>query len=415
MVDQVQGLMVGNMSVQYLKVKTRIENHSKMKELMALNKHMLALQLGQNTLSDCGPHVGLLCDIACCQYQLGFVTSCSEMLNLISAEFKSAYQLLSYESCRRTLVFVSKIQEELGHVFESLESLTKAYQYCESKKDFKMILTQELRLLSYLGLKDKILDRMSLLNQDSLYTYSDKIEILHALLWLEYCLFGFDSAQKIFFKLINESLSESDLRLVYRDFLEIVCHARVGSTELYLTEIQKFKERNNLQSFDLFLLDYLTHLDNLSDYSFNDDLSLMQKLRILILKSKGSRENNSTGSKNHVQYALLTQHLSLSSQKLLKNLLPEINMNTCEPVEVDLAEFTELQKKILVLFETTDSLSLNELSKKLWNEEYTVVHYDRLRMLVYKLNKLMLSKTAYSIFSINKNSIKLNQRIKIAS
>lgn len=396
-------------------VAKRVSNHQIMKKLMADGLHLSALNLGQKTLTESGPHIGLLCDIVCCQYQLGFFSSCSEMISLVIKEYELASDFLSFDSSRRTLIFVSKIQEELGMVSESLESLSKAYAFCESKQDFRMILTQELRLMSYLGLKDKILDKMSIVNQKSDDSYSDRIEVLHTLLWSEYCLFGFETASKTFLKLVNENLSQSDSRLVYRDFLEITCLAQAEKNHVALMAVKSFKEISHLQSFDLFLLDCFFAHDKSNNYLFNNDLSVMQKLRMLIMNANRFNTTNVSKAIYLTQFSLLTQHLSLHNQKILKCLMPKMNLNSSEAIIINLNQFTDLQQRILILFEKKNKYDLTELAHQLWNEEYADVHYDRLRMLVYKLNKSMVSVTSSAIFSISKNEIKLNQKIIIAA
>jgi len=337
------------------------------------------------------------------------------MINLVLKEYGLASDYLSNESSRRTLIFISKIQEELGQVCESLTSLADAYKFCETKKDFKMILTQELRLMSYLGFKNKIIDKMSVLSQKYENSYSDKVEILHALLWSEYCLFGFADTSKIFLRLVGENLSDSDSRLTYRDFLEIVCLAHTQKNDIILTAIQKFKKKNNLQSFDLFLIDYLTLGEVSDEYLFNSDLSVMQKIRLLNIISNSVKTLELAKAKYYKQFVLLTQHLSLDNQRILKNLMPQQKTDSCAPLIVELNRFTDLQKKILILFETKSAYDLTELTIKIWGENYSALHYDRLRMLVYKLNKSMISITPSAVFTITKNEIKLNQKIKIAA
>lgn len=408
MVAQVHAWKAGNwMLVQ--NSTQRKNGHDEVKKLMSLGQHAKALDMAQKLSREHGPHIGLACDVICCQYQLGLFSACAESIQSVVQDFKSISPRLSLDSSRRTLVFISKIQEELGQVLESLHTLKEAHHFVENKKDQKMILIQELRLMAYLGLKKNIVDHLSVWNSNIEEDDFLDVELKHALLWAEYSLFGFKRVRDLALDLSHKTLSPTDRRLVLRDFLEIAWLSRNEQDSVAQNFFAEFKNRKDQLSFDLFLIDlYKGHAD-VSHYFYHDDLSIMQKIRMLILRMQtqiDAHEQTDLRKKFH----LLTAQLSSGSIKTLSQLLPSELQQVDSKLRLAPQGFSATQVKFMNFFFHQNQVDLSFLSRQLWNEDFNELHYDRIRMLVYKINKLARDQTSFDLFKVTKLGVSLKHK-----
>lgn len=402
----------GNMSAALsLAAQNRMHEHQKMKELMRSGKHIQALEIAEQAIIKYGKHVGLLCDITCCQYELGFFSSCAQTLSLTMKEFAQASEFLSQNSSRRTALFIAKIAEELGDIQQSLNWLKKAKESVNTNEDLLWIEVQEIRILSFLGIKKdlaKILLRTNIPRQGN---YSIQVEVLHSLMWTESCLVGFNQAYEIYKRLLTYDLTPSDCRLIHRDFLEICLRHNIQDPLIINKVVQKL-ERTDMLSFDRFLIELSQNRKMNSDYLYNDDLSVMQKIRILNIEINLQRDSKKIiDLKRKLNYLL--KGLSSSSIKLLKNIVTSEHLDHDITISVSSLSLTAQQALLLTAFQNTLTLNIEEVVRQIWQEEFCDFHYDRLRMTIYKLNAIIQEHSGSPLFKLSKLQLSRSKNFRI--
>lgn len=394
--------------------------HEEIKSLMKKGQLEEALTSGQNVVASLGPHVGLLCDIAACQYEMARFESCKTTVVEISKNFRDAYYLLSESSKRRTSLFLAKLLEEQGDVAECLNQLNQSIFSVQNENEVKIIQSQELRILSFLGQKSNLAKKYQLLTEKIGKDESLQVEILHGLLWAEWSLFGFGHAVKRWQSLKEINLNPIDKRLIARDFLEI-CLFDDNSDPRLEAETCEWLKTSELLPYDQILIEFRTQWATKVDLT--DGFSFMMKVRILLLQIKYAA-NADAALELRKKFYFLLECLSKESAEMMRLLLPpapsdqKIILNL-EPKQNYIEyhgkfkRLTGLQSKLFEAFMQQKSLPLEDVVRVLWNEDWTTAHYHRIRMLVYKLNTSLQIDLGISVFQTKKAGVSLNQSIEI--
>ncbi len=394
-------------------------NHSQMKNLMHEGQLPEALEFAKQTVEKFGPHIGLLCDIAACQYELGEYQACAATAKFIEKEFQRVSHYLSASSSRKTNVFLSKLFEEFGEIHEALGLLKTATEFAVLAEENKIIQSQELRILSYFGQKKELTKKYLLLTESIVDDQNLQIEIFHGLLWAEYSLFGFSHALQRWNRLKGMDVNMMDRRLMASDFLEICLLAgqKDHSSALEAAEVLQV---SNPFPYDLFLIKLQNgSLDALNPLG-SDEFPTMTKFRILSLQMAYVQDPSHVWELRR-KFLFLAEGLGEASNKIVLTLLPPIKDDKkILRLSERLAEFdstsiklTQFQYRLLNAFREKTSLTLEEAGKILWDEIWDEGHYHRLRMLTYKINDLFQLNLGAALLDIRKSGIVLHHSIKI--
>ncbi|MFV3409858.1 hypothetical protein ACNH6C_14710 [Bdellovibrio bacteriovorus] len=403
------------------KAEQRIQYHKQARQFMLDGNFEQALSTFRKALSECGPHVGLLCDFAGCFYEMGRFQECWEVVAKLKTEFAEAQELLSQDSKIRTLLMLGKFHEEMAESALALNYYRLAGDSSDSLDDKQWIYVNELRVLAYFAKADSLQQKYLIVTEMKEVSPSLQTELLHGLMWSEWALFGYGHGVRRFQAALNSELNDMDKRLLARDFLEI----SILSNQTADTDIQAaidLLQAGELLDYDQALLSLFTgkpetNQDNLS-------LTTMMKIRLLILQIKSSRsEVESFELKKKYNY--LVKGLSQASQSLFQRIEPQVEIRTkiqailhpktrqihflsSEPIVL-----TKMQAKLLGLFSSNDELDLDLISQEVWQTTSDEGTYDRLRMMIYKLNKTFHNILGFHAFEVHKNGASIHAHLKI--
>lgn len=400
----------------------RQKRHREIRALMESGDLEAALFEFKLLIQEQGPHVGLLCDLAGCYYELAQYRECWRTLQYLENELLACEHKLSRTSAWRTYLMLAKFQEEQAEPAQALASLQKAIGYCDSPEDKKWILLQNLRIQSYFGkrkdLTGKYLEVIEKVRADQ----DLKIESLHTLLWTDWILFGFAAAEIRWNQVSSLQLNILDQRLMARDFIEIACLAESSMAES-LNPAKDLLESATPLDYDRALLKACAGEFIGDDLETN--LSEMMRLRLLLVCLKTEK---STAKKEQLRKKFLfyINDLSRESKELFRALLPNSDGQTVKILTVntqdkslqidessEILKLTPLQVKFLAAC-TAETNALDTLAKAIWDTGDDESIYHRLRMVVYKLNETLTLRMGFTPFEIKKEGVMLNPLLKIA-
>lgn len=401
----------------------RRERHLEARSFVVSNQLSLALDKFRSTIDDLGPHVGLQCDLAGCYYELGRFTEFEEVVTQIARDFERYEDVLCASSKRKTALMLAKFFEELAEPSQAISWLERASSWCEDLEQKKWIFGNELRILSYFGVKAGLQRKYRALLEMHGDGLNLKIEVQHALMWAEWALFGYNHAEKRRAMMRTREMNDIDRRLVARDFIEIslLSNVRTGPTmEQAVADLKSVAQLD----VDRILLGMVSP-DECSAFDRGDaKLSPMMTLRMLILNSR-FEPNPELQFETVKKFGFLVGGLSSESRRLFKTVEPvsiqsrkiDIDVHVSEK-KLSLVEFgfnsklTSLQIKFLRIVTNRRAISMDELALLLWNEASSESTYHRVRMLVYKLNALLSAPTCVTPFEIKKDGVTIHSDVQ---
>jgi hypothetical protein len=397
----------------------RKANHGQARELMEQGLLDEALLLFQETLQNQGPHVGLLCDMAGCLYELAQYQECWELVHRIRKELKNNQDLLSRVSVLKTLLMLSKFFEEMNEPAMALSLLEEGEELCQSHQERAWFCAQELRVLSYLKMTKRLSKCYFYVTEVLLKAEPNlMIELRHSLMWTEGVLFGIEHAINQKNLLAKVDLNPLDMRLLHRDFLEIAVmlghHSE--SVQASVTALKNLP----LTEYDIFLISLLEGNVNLLNLSFIG-LSEMMKLRLSLL-GMGHLPEEKSKIELRKRFLFFIEDISNESKDLLLALLPVESKPTALTIEIFAAareikvadkaiSLTNMQLKLLMTCAKNSSITLDDLSMALWALQYDEEMYHRARMLVYRINSLVKDASGVVPFQIGKEGLKAASNI----
>ena len=406
---------------------TRQRRHQEIRASMVSGDLDQAILEFHEVITTYGSHVGLLCDLAGCYYESGRFQEFEQVVDLICKEYQDAEHSLSPDSKRRTATMLAKFFEERADVAGALQWLTKAQEFCETQDDKKWIAINELRLLSYFGLKKDLQKRY--LTVLELYNKEDslKIEVLHGLCWAEWALFGYTHAVQRWQELQKYEMNDLDKRLMARDFIEISLLAGASPTQVEFGQACAILSNADKIDYDKALLSQIESTRSQTsrvDSSEQARLSLMMRIRLLILlarqESDGLRKIE-YGKK----FSFLVGHLSSASQELFGRIQPAVEGGKfiltlqvsnkkliCPTPEFEM-KMTGLQMKLIKSISKNRTLSLDQISNELWGCDNSESIFHRLRMLIYKLNDQVYAELCIKLLEVKKEGISLHLNAQI--
>lgn len=358
------------------------------------------------------------CDLALCYFQLGLQSD----LELLVSEIvqKLTMQKATIESLEffNTSVFCSKLLEEIGQVSLALKLLDFEADELISFQMKKMLKIQKLRLNVLL---QKNIEVQSLYDQvlsSPDYHSHFEIEREHVLMLAESYLFNFDVAFKRYLQALQQDLSAADNSFFKTEMLEM---AILNKRNELLEELGENVETQSEYEKELCKL-VRRKLDGRPALNILDLNKLEKKLtRLSLLRLIRASALLFSANLSDLDYVKkVNWHLDKISEKNLKKQFDCVKLKKQSTLNVNLEKrelkieqtsMTEVPDLLWKLISVLDGgqISLEDLAFELYNEEFNLNHYDRIRMSIYRVNKIMAQQTGLSaLFHVSKSHVKLN-------
>lgn len=388
----------------------RLQSHWLGKVLMMKGQLCEAVAQLTTTCTRYGSHIGTRLDLATCYYLLGFTQMYEKTLNEIIADFKNFQNDLNPINFARSCLLLGKLSEESGYLTESYEIFQSAYEKIEQEFNnpiwiyenqnlYTRLFAEILRFyvqFEYLTDAQKLYAQIILTEKSKLLNFNLD-NILHAIfLYNLRVIPNFDQER---FTFLTKNMSEQIINLCFHELLEY--EIRFNKPKTYIDEIKKYPATNN---YDLVLQNLygygsgselkltLSDIKNIpkagiikicflmwrSDIKLTTDLELLQTSIINSLNSNNQKRWNKwipTEAMNDLKFQVTLKNGTLYFQSSLHS--KKISLMN-KPLLLD----------FLLLFKDLQILSWQELATKLWHRPPNLSDYDRIRMLIKRLNDI---------------------------
>ena len=200
--------------------QARQQLHENAKAQMREGRYKEAQEELLQGLQKFGPHLGLLSDIAMCNYICEQFQDLGRTLDEIYLQLERAKNLVGADSLARTYILVGKMEEERARVSKALELYRLAIELPNvSAPTLRKARAQRLRLQSVLGIPQKDEDLLACFSQYAPGT-SLQAEIEHALILHEAVTISPKAAWLRWKATQTQQVHPLDTNLFYFDLLE---------------------------------------------------------------------------------------------------------------------------------------------------------------------------------------------------
>lgn len=386
-----------------------------------------------------GENVKLLADLAGICYQLDLTAKWRFYHQRLLRAVNEVDHLLTTESKVVVRLAIGKNQEEDGDLVGALEMYEAAFTASQDLQDFDQrqmlylrVLPQIVRLKSFFNGADELgsyyTELISLQRAES-PKYLD-VEIQHSLMLAEINLIGPHHAWARAKVIVHDqSLIETDRRLIYFDFLEemlirgLPLNEEMKSYGAFARASDSFEQEIALLAYSP---DQRRDLSELSDLA--SVLSWSCYLRVLILYfSCTADERLAQELRNKINLILssLTPQSKafwlnrmrpyLASDDLRINFSREKRTVAFQNKELDLSR----KKGMLILLDAMtqrNEYSIDEVIQLLWQDSYSPENYHRLRMTVHRLNQLLYDLTAIpKVLEVSADRVSIKPTVALES
>jgi hypothetical protein len=408
----------------------RIAGHQQVRALMLEGQYNGAIVHARKLLSDFGPYVGLMIDLASSAY-LDQQFSLFKVVTEESVQiFNQVHERLSDSSVMKSCLALGKLLEEVGLVVEAMELYDRAIierPYLKSMNfDFyQKVQIQRLRLSTFCETYDLCAQLYSECFSFKSENSSLRFQLLHGLVLADFYLKGSESA---IHRIRENELSEwssVDKNMLYFDLLEELLRNQIS--------IDSLKEPFNisisgLNSFEknLFLIakSQKLNVDIKILNRWRQDMSPLCFMRLLVV---ALTRNSSPDLQRELNFCI--QSLSIPSRRLLQRKWKSFLQ--AKTVSLDFhyvghslrSDRKTLQVRrgstgdsILEAFIEKKNWSLSELFERVYGLP-DVGHYEteRLRLAVLRLNQKIQTVFQISEFlNYSSESVKLSQQIGLS-
>lgn len=392
----------------------RERDHLLARTLMNRSEWREAFQVLAQARVQFGGHIGQQADLVACLYQCGEIANWKHELEFLRKIYQEHATSLSVTSRNWTQLFLAKMAEEEGNSalalveYEALKSRLEP-----GSNEYWNVLAQLLRVKSFFGV-DKDLSRHYaelVTNEARWANHEMSIEVNHALMLAEISLVGLEHGKSRLKRLLdNEQLSATDARLVYFDFLE-ECLSR-KAYELALAVFKEYFPRIRPElDFEKWLERIVSQncnnleLQEVSDLSGRiTPASFFRILQLLAIQYSGSVLGTELGRKLQILVAAQTNESENLWRRRLKvdkqspavlHVKRASGLVICNRTELSLAK-KPISIQLLEECAKGSSLDLHDLVTRLWGGDFNSSYYDRVRMLVRRLNRSLAPLTGLS-------------------
>ena len=379
------------------------------------------------TMSDYGPHIGLLCDLSTCFYHNRKFDEFEQSVKNIQKVYNDNQHLLSSQSKSQTLVYLGKAYEDLGFVAKALDCYKKALRIDDlSLKTERRISSQLLRLSSYLGLKQEIatLYRQSLPRDNDSKNLS--IELNHGLMLAEIQLFGIEHAFARLQKVVSDKeIHKTDQQLCYFDFIEeallINKTDHIKNIDINL-DAELFLEFEKVL-YKLFVRkNWVLKINEIAE--LQKRLPLGQLLRLLVVNlSRVDKPEVKSELQKHILFIL--DSVDMESRTLfLKKWHQLLNYANDAVFAYDGQKLFMYNQQIIInskvlhlslpLFKKQKIIQLDDYLQSVFAIQSDVSSYQRARVALQRLNKDLSELTGIpKFFQITKSAVTINPSVTI--
>lgn len=388
-------------------------SHYKAQLNLGYGDFTLALEQLKSTEDNYGSHLSLSVDIACCYYRLGKTLLWQQSVRKIQEDFLKLQHQLSFSTSYYTQLHIAKFTEELGDVSSALnfyENIMNHPEWSELSPEGIVTLSNLLRLSVSYGQEQEIKKYFSLLSQMTVkdITRHQFLELQHSLILAEQMLVG---SQKIIHRwqtlLQDSTIPASEKNFIGVDIAEQILILNHGPQPEFEKFFKDLQGHDQYEKFILNLFKKEPHLDSFLAHHFNE-WPLSSQLRVLVLLIQRHHQM-STISLQELQklWNTLLTGLSGPSQKMWQfrlqlalNSLKSISTNRNEiqvnevAKEISLGSWGQLNLKkkdlsfqLMKLLVEHATLTPEQMIQHLWGQTWTPEAYERLRILVHRLNQ----------------------------
>ncbi|GEM_PF-4108157 len=390
----------------------RVIEHLKAKILLMKGQYKDCVNLISDIENEFGFHIGLAADKSCALYMMEDYLRWKESVKVLNSQLEEAKSEISYKTYIKTAICLAKFKEELGEIYEALQiykeligSLNKLVD------DYPMVLAQIVRLKSKWQESSDLVEQYGDLNaiNEQRYNENFNIELNYSLFIAEMEIIDTYLAIKRYEKIKNKLDKEDQILFLS----ELVEHSLRKDIEIP-TNI--FKEYSSLEKF--------SYDECLYKIYTNEDLNIpsMTLYSILTIHYLLILKNDKHKASLLKRFHLLIQGLSSKTKKMWLSKIEtnsEVNimLNNTE-ISFDGAKLNLAKKKIALniirALTGRSKISLEELTKEIWDAEYNESYYHRIRVAVTRTNKTISSALFISdLFRIDTTNLYLSKGISI--
>ncbi len=374
-----------------------------------------------------GPQIQLICDLASCYYMLGDYENYKIWTEKAYKEYQKVKEKLSPETRQSACLALGKLLEELGQ----LSSALRLYQ-SETTPDIRNSYSDKIEA-SLLRLSCLIQDK-DILSKNYVYCEMRNIKdgdieidlqlaLLHADLWMEDIESGVLRVSRV---LAKEDISPSDQRLLIFDLLFEAL--KLGKLKQFPKSFLDLHRYDELDPFEQFLFDFYQDETGAGSHmpitaTRSEGHSPLGALRILFLLSQREKNEERKTLISKKIFLLLRQLDSVSRGWILKawslseSDIMSLDLRADELLYQSLSLKLNSSKMVLQFiqfFSKQTEVATDVLAKDLFGIELDPSIYNRLKVLVSKVNKMIETELGIQKpFSLSIEKVILRDQVKI--
>lgn len=410
----------------------RTELHTKAKHLIAQEDFQAAIELLQKGYENFGAHVLLLIDLASIYLQTGDYQNFLKYTFLTHEEMGNSKTKLSADTLLRASLELGVLMKTAGHPSEALQlfedSLALAKKESKTNQDIQSIRIQYLKLICEFNLRVNVAKQYLFCEDITASDIKTEVQLQIALMEADFLLFGMQMAMaRVRQVLKDHTIEATERKTVLFAFLACVLRNN-QATSLpfnFLSGVNYFEctaYQKNL--WDLYLHDLSETPFRSIRLSRSEGLNTIDAVQYLyLLHQRESLEETSEAARKKLIYllqalsddsrAFIMEQWPLKSSKEAKILFVEDNLLIVDGSSSKLPHNSELVM-LLNLFTNQRRVSVEQILYHLYQAEFSVISFDRLRLTVARANRNLEKVVGVkNLFILNDSGLLLNQFFSI--
>ncbi len=401
------------------KSERRMLGHAKAKVLLFRDDSQSALKCLEQTLSDEGPHVGLMLDLACCYYNLNAFANWRIVMDQVATEMAQLQGHLEPENFRKAALLFHKFREEIGYIHEAKEFYLRSYK--EQTLPGRKIanLSQLLRIEAQYGATENIQLYYTTLKQLRDSGTDQDIDVTHALVLAEAEIFEPSMAVESYLEFCRQVhlrvLTERDKNLLLFDLCEIFLRKNI---EVPLSLLSQIKVARCESLFEIYLRQIALNEPIEESYErLFQKMPLGQALRLTALILARHSELQTEATKIRIEFIIkslskknINVWLGYFSWQAPERKFATWSLDRKIAVNETLIDFGSLRSlwEFLFLFERKPEHSFDEISQTLWHSDCEDSQYHRIRRNVQRINAHAYSQGMLTLLKVDGRKVVRN-------
>ncbi|MFS4461031.1 hypothetical protein [Bdellovibrio sp. HCB2-146] len=402
----------------------RVLVHLRIKEMLQKGEYYSAIEAIQLCFHEKGEHLGLWCDLAACYYltqQYGLWALTLQKIENLLREFQKQ---ISDVSLTKTRMMLAKFFEETGDLQKSLSY----WMECLEGSDIELILRARINIVRLLALYP-LGPELTTYYRDLKPALRSKlaptleIEILHALSLAEVSLLGPATWSQLKELIDRYEIGKEDQALLYFDICDLIMRTGEALPESLVHALAQLTPVGPYEAC-LKNLALKTRVDQVPWLSLATEMPVGNFLRLASLALTMNLVSNEEAVVLKRQIELTLLGFTPKDRQVWQGLLPSTSSHLLSAV---LTEDMKLvindrfhlnltsKKKIYELLShlsSQKSMSLEELTEKIYEAEYNESYFHRLRRLAKRFNDEVLAVGAPALLEVKDGQINLLADLK---